>query len=167
MSLMSLGVISLCVCEQGVRSMSLGVRLMSLGVCLQQELASFRPSFLVAIPFLLLPPSPLLPFSLYLPKPPQQWVWQRRCSAWKQLTIGTLSASSQQCARSIKHALRRLRGAFTGPAKLLRRSGIGEDNDTASRGSLTKMPRGALGERGWILVGLRKRVIAGCFETQS
>ena len=75
---------------------------------------------------------PLFSFSLYLPKPPQQWVSQRRCSTWKQLTIGTLSASSQKCARSIKHAcgssLRCVRGAFTGPgaarqAVLKRRAG--------------------------------------------
>ena len=38
MSLMSLGVISLCVCEQGVRSMSFVVHVMSLGVRLEQEL---------------------------------------------------------------------------------------------------------------------------------
>ena len=45
-----------------VRLMSFGVRLMGLGVRLEQELASFRPSFLVAIPFLFFASLP--PFSL-------------------------------------------------------------------------------------------------------
>ena len=58
----------------------------------------------------------------------------------------TLSASSQK-AREEQQACMwgHHRGvyvghsAFTGLAKLLRRSGAGEDNDTASHGSLTKM----------------------------